>query len=650
MHANSPWQFPDHCQQPPTSLLFLFPDPGLRQRQELKILPGTSTFLRVSLIVLLLMSLFSLRGPNKSRAQSCTPTPPVAPVAAPGYVVSDFADCTNIPDFGGLLSGPTCMTFDSQGNLYVGTLGGEILVLTENDNNGNGVVDLGTVQQFATVPEPLGLDFRSNGDLFVTSNPITSGTGAQFGQVLRLRDTDGDGVADDTAVIVTNLPSQGLNKTDKLKFGPDGLLYFGQGSATDDGPASAEGTYNAAILTVDVDSPELPTQTPTIFATGIRNPFGMEFDPVSHALFATAVGHGAICQQGCPPVDTSPPEGIDWVVQAGKYGFPGCEGMPVASNPACAGVTAPIAFFNQHTTPTSITFYGGPQANSTGAQNQMLVSFLQRFESQGGDLERFVLSGNTTNGFTMTPVLPVLCSLTPIDPDDGPVDVAIDPISGDIYMARLDVVPHANPDEHHNIIYRIHLAGSDSLPFIGPVQPGSLNSGTGQATITMLGRHLQPGVVVLANGSPLQTSQSGAFGLTAILPASLTASAGTINITAQNPDGSVSNVEQVTVITPPPPPPVLNSLTVLKKNGHVVAQVTVASSWKKLRLVANGTAFDSGAQLLVNGSPLTLISSSATQLSAAFTKAMISTSGTLTIQVRNSSGETSGQLTLSIAP
>jgi len=617
------------------------------------------SLIRALLVLAVVCSLLGLCAPHSSRAQSCSPTPPVAPVPAPGYVISQFADCANIPDFGTEFSGPSSLAFDPQGRLFVGTLTGPILILNENDNNGNGVVELGAVQQFASVPQPLGLEFRSNGDLFVASNPIAS-DGSQFGQVLRLRDTNGDGVADDTAVVVTGLPSGGLNKTDRVKFGPDGLLYVSQGSATDDGTASpgmpTDGPLNATIMTVDVDSPQLPV-TPSVFAAGIRNPFGMGFDPVSHALFATAIGHGAICQEGnCPPVDTSPPEGIEWVVPPtggvpAKYGFPGCEGIPMASNPACVGVRSPIATFNQHTTPTSITFYTGPQADSTAATNQMLVTFLIRFEFQGGDVERFVLSGDSTNGFQLTPVTPSIVSFVPIDPDDGPSDLAIDPISGDIYVARLDVVPHENPNEHHNIIYRIHLAGSDSLPFLGPLTPSTVNVGAGQTTLTMLGRHLQPGVVVLANGAPLQTSQSGAFGLSAILPASLTATSGTVSITIKNPDGHISNALPLTVNSPPPPPsPDLTSLTVLKNGAKVVASVTVRSKFKKLTLVANGTEFDSGAKLLVNGSALTLVSSSATKLVGAFTKSMVASARTLSIQVQNSSGETSSQLSLVVGP
>src|SRR5262249_40044587 len=195
--------------------------------------------------------------------------------------------------------------------------------------------------------------------------------------------------------------------------------------------------------------------------TGLRNPFGIGLDPVSGQLFATEIASGDY--KTAPVPDTSPPDGIDWVVQGGKYGFPGCEGVPDPSNSACAGVIGPMLLFAQHITPTSIAFYTGPQAGDS--VNQMLVTLLKHLAGPRGDLARFVPTGDTTSGFHATEVTPPLADFGLIDPDEGPVEIAIDPISGDIYVARFDPVHHADPNEHHHFIYRIHRTGSDGLPF-----------------------------------------------------------------------------------------------------------------------------------------------------------------------------------------
>ena len=90
---------------------------------------------------------------------------------------------------------------------------------------------------------------------------------------MRLRDSDGDDVAEEKTIIVDGLPSEGDHQTDKLKFGPDGLLYFGQGSSTDNGVPEIgrfpERPLNATLLRIDPDNPQV-----SVFARGLRNPSG----------------------------------------------------------------------------------------------------------------------------------------------------------------------------------------------------------------------------------------------------------------------------------------------------------------------------------------------------------------------------------------
>src|SRR5262249_13830046 len=551
----------------------------------------------------------------------------------PGFQFNVFANAVSVADLswvGSAPSGPSCMAFDSRGRLFVGTLSGKILILL--DNNDDGVVD--QVKTFATdLNAPLGIEFRANGDLYATSNVRHSDIG-QVGRILRLRDTNGDDVADDISVILDGLPSNGDHQTDRLKFGPDGLLYFGQGSATDNGTPEpgrpSEGPLNGTILRINVDN---PFPQPELFAKGLRNPFGMAFDPVSGALFCTDVGPGEVCQT-FPCTDTSPNEKILWISQGGNYGFPNCWILDKA-NASCAGVTGSLAEFPPHLTPTSIAFYTGPQAGA--ALNQMLVTPFKRLSTVGGDLEPFVLSGNPVSGFQLTKVAgPSIADFGLVDPGDGPVDTAIDPITGDIYVARLDTVGHPLcPSEHHNVIYRIHRPGSDSLPFIGPPHPAIINApAPAPATIAIFGRHIKAGATVMADGTPLATRQPNQLELDADLPVELTSTSHVFAITVRNPDGTLSNPRSLQVVRDTgPASPALSSITVSKKSGKVINQIIAGMKGKKLQLTADGTGFDSGAQLLINGNGLALISSSGTELVGAFTNAIVASPGTLTVQV-----------------
>ena len=87
---------------------------------------------------------------------------------APGFELNLFADPTNVPEFAAsAFSGPTAMAFDARGRLFVGTYSGKILILLDNNEDGRAE----QVKTFANgISIPLGLTFRANGDLYVTSN------------------------------------------------------------------------------------------------------------------------------------------------------------------------------------------------------------------------------------------------------------------------------------------------------------------------------------------------------------------------------------------------------------------------------------------------------------------------------------------------
>ena len=567
---------------------------------------------------------------------------------AEGYEANIFASPDNVPEFAsGAFAGPTVMAFDARGRLFVGTGSGKILILLDTDDDGRA----DQVKTFATgVPLPLGMAFRSNGDLFVASN-INGGAG----RIIRLRDTNGDDVADEQTVILDNLPSNGDHQTDKIKFGPDGRLYIGQGSATDNGTPNppgrpAEGPFNGAILNIDVDNPEV-----NVFATGIRQPFGLAFHPDNGALFSVDIGQGEFCNF-CVD-DPAPPEEINWVVAGGNYGFPLCDGSPTMGNPNCAGVRAPLLQYPPHLTPTGLSFYTGPQANEF--KNQLLVAIYKNYhnlQGYGGDLRRVVVDGNPTSGFALRDD-GFLIQVNPIDPGDGPVDDGIDPISGDVYLVRFDPVSHSNPTEHHHFIYRVHRTGSDTLPFIGPPQPAAIKAGSAGATISLIGRHLKSGAAVVdQTDNTTLTTRLGAdrFELLADLPASLLASERTITLAVRNPDGGVSNTQtfSVTKGDPNPPPDKIPQITsefvYKKKRANVFQLIPAGSNPKKFRLVVDGTDFDSAAQLLVGGTPLTIESRSTTELVGLFTRDMLAAPAVLSVQVKNSNGKISNAVTVMV--
>ena len=174
---------------------------------------------------------------------------------------------------------------------------------------------------------------------------------------------------------------------------------------------------------------------------------------------------------------------------------------------------------------------------------------------------------------------------------------------------------------------------------------------------------MKPGAVVfdVSDNAALATRQgSSSFDLLADLPASLLATERTITLEVRNPDNVASNQQTFRVTKgdpdPPPPPPgdkvpqITSMFVYKKKRAKVIDQLFVGMNAKKFRLVVDGIDFDAGVQLLVNNVALALESSGTTELVGQFTNEMVAAPGELIVQVRNSTGKTSGMLKLTVSP
>lgn len=117
-----------------------------------------------------------------------------------------------------------------------------------------------------------------------------------------------------TPLVILSVPQPSpVHNGGRLAFGPDGYLYVGLGEG---GPAEVPDPHDqgqdpdtllATILRLDVDTREdglmyaIPQDNPfvagggapEVWAYGVRNPWGLSFDPGSGDLWIADVGHGA---------------------------------------------------------------------------------------------------------------------------------------------------------------------------------------------------------------------------------------------------------------------------------------------------------------------------------------------------------------------
>ncbi len=142
---------------------------------------------------------------------------------AKGFEVSLFADESKFPQ----LANPVQLQFDTKGRLWAAVwptypkweplkeMNDALIIL--HDDNSDGKAD--RVTEFARIQNPLGFEFW-NGGVIVTTAP----------EILFLKDTDGDDIADVRTILLQGLDSSDTHHAaNNLIYGPDGAIYWQSG-------------------------------------------------------------------------------------------------------------------------------------------------------------------------------------------------------------------------------------------------------------------------------------------------------------------------------------------------------------------------------------------------------------------------------------
>ncbi|MCC6178125.1 MAG: sorbosone dehydrogenase family protein [Chloroflexi bacterium] len=253
--------------------------------------------------------------------------------------------------FAANLDGVRFMTVGPSGDMYASLMSqGEIVRLP--DRNGDGVAD-DTVVVAEGLNNPHGLAFH-DGALYV----------GETNQVSRLWDDDGDGVFDRHEHLA-DLPANGGHSTRTVGFGPDGMLYVSIGSSCN--VCNERDARRATIMQFKPDGSD-----GRVYARGLRNAVGFVFNPTTGDLYATNNGRD---QLG----DNVPPETVNIVHDGDDFGWPRCiNGAtpdPQFGTPgACDGVSRPAVEMQAHSAPLGLAFYEGSQFPQ-GYQGDLFVAF-----------------------------------------------------------------------------------------------------------------------------------------------------------------------------------------------------------------------------------------------------------------------------------
>jgi glucose/arabinose dehydrogenase len=189
------------------------------------------------------------------------------------------------------LAHPTAMAYGPDGRIYVTQDSGSLVAIRRGTR-----VPRVLVRGLRT---PLGL-------AWIGSTFFVSEQGRLERFVLR------GGRLEDRRVLVRGLPF-GRHQQDNVVVGPGGRLYWGSGSTCD--VCRERDRRSATVLSLRPDGSDL-----RVVARGLRNPYGLAFQPGTGRLYATVNGQDELGTAG----DPEPAEMLVVVRRSALYGWPGC--------------------------------------------------------------------------------------------------------------------------------------------------------------------------------------------------------------------------------------------------------------------------------------------------------------------------------------
>ncbi|PKM11598.1 MAG: sorbosone dehydrogenase [Gammaproteobacteria bacterium HGW-Gammaproteobacteria-3] len=245
------------------------------------------------------------------------------------------------------------LALGDRGVIFIGTRQqGDVYAV--RDSNGDGVAD----QRYVIASKlymPNGVAYK-DGALYV----------AEVNRILRF-----DNIIDHLAkppkpvVIYDRFPGDKWHGWKYLRFGPDGKLYTAVGAPCN--ICEPEQEIYTSLVRMNADGSDFE-----ILARGIRNTVGFDWQPGSQALFFTENGRDYLG-------DDAPPDELNlWTEKGQHFGYPYCHGGTIPDPELskvknCDAFAAPAWKFKAHKAPLGLRFYQGGQFPAN-YKNQLLVA------------------------------------------------------------------------------------------------------------------------------------------------------------------------------------------------------------------------------------------------------------------------------------
>jgi glucose/arabinose dehydrogenase len=220
------------------------------------------------------------------------------------------------------LDTPWAIDFAPDGRIFITERGGRIRVLERGHLRPDPWMTLDVASSGEAGLLGLALDprFAQNFFLYVAYT-YRNASGKMQNRLVRLREDAkrGKGLLD--KVLIDNVAAANNHDGGRVKFGPDGKLYWSMGDAQENRLAQDLTSLNGKILRLNPDG-SIPKDNPFansyVYSYGHRNPQGLAWQPKTGRLYATE--HGPSGFQGCCRDEVN-------LIEPGKnYGWPKVRG------------------------------------------------------------------------------------------------------------------------------------------------------------------------------------------------------------------------------------------------------------------------------------------------------------------------------------
>jgi glucose/arabinose dehydrogenase len=266
------------------------------------------------------------------------------------------------------LDTPWAIGFAPDGRILITERPGRIRVVKDGQLQAEPwmTLDVAEVGEAGLLGLALDPQFAQNRWVYVAYT-YRAGDGRLVNRLVRLRDDPASGKGALDKILLDNIPGASNHDGGRVKFGPDGKLYWTIGDAQTTSLAQDISSLNGKILRLNPDG-TVPADNPfksAVYSYGHRNPQGLAWQPGTGRLYATE--HGPSGVPSCCRDEVN-------LIEPGKnYGWP-----VIMGDQTREGMISPVIQSGDNVTwaPSGATFVTrGPWVGSlvfTGLRGQAL--------------------------------------------------------------------------------------------------------------------------------------------------------------------------------------------------------------------------------------------------------------------------------------